>query len=86
MRLAAAIVVSGLSGVASAATAADAGQAGITVVHGGSQPSVQGGARIKHWHGATSGTGMTHVALQETLDGNNVNWLEPVTDEQFRTP
>jgi quercetin dioxygenase-like cupin family protein len=39
---------------------------------------------VKHWHGATSTTGMTHVALQEALDSENVNWLEQVTDEQYR--
>src|ERR1700712_3462810 len=41
---------------------------------------------VKHWHGATSTTGMTHVALQEALDGKNVNWLEQVTDEKYRRP
>ena len=34
----------------------------------------------KHWHGATT-TG--HVAVQEKLDGKNVDWMEKVTDEQF---
>lgn len=37
----------------------------------------------KHWHGATSTTDMTHIAIQEALDGKNVNWLEKVTDEQY---
>ncbi|MFV8816753.1 cupin domain-containing protein [Haliea sp. E17] len=37
----------------------------------------------KHWHGATSTTGMSHIAVQEMLDGKNVNWLEPVTDAQY---
>lgn len=37
----------------------------------------------KHWHGATSTTAMTHIAIQEMLDGRNVDWLEPVTDEQY---
>lgn len=37
----------------------------------------------KHWHGATPDTAMTHIALQETLDGNNVTWMEKVTDEQY---
>lgn len=37
----------------------------------------------KHWHGATSTTAMTHIAIQEALDGKNVEWLEPVTDEQY---
>lgn len=37
----------------------------------------------KHWHGATSTTSMTHIAIQEALDGKNVNWLEKVSDEQY---
>src|SRR5579872_4580448 len=35
----------------------------------------------KHWHGATSKTAMTHIAVLETLDGKNVEWMEHVTDE-----
>jgi quercetin dioxygenase-like cupin family protein len=38
----------------------------------------------KHWHGATATTGMTHIAIQEKLDGKAVDWLEHVTDEQYR--
>jgi quercetin dioxygenase-like cupin family protein len=38
----------------------------------------------KHWHGATAETGMTHIAVTESVDGKNVDWLEPVTDEQYR--
>lgn len=38
---------------------------------------------VKHWHGATATTGMTHIAIQESLDGKNVEWLEPVTDAQY---
>ena len=38
----------------------------------------------KHWHGATATTGMTHIAIQEKLDGKAVDWLEQVTDEQYR--
>ncbi len=37
----------------------------------------------KHWHGATSTTAMTHIAIQESLNGSPVNWLEPVTDAQY---
>lgn len=37
----------------------------------------------KHWHGATPTTAMTHIAIQEQLDGRVVDWLEPVTDEQY---
>jgi quercetin dioxygenase-like cupin family protein len=37
----------------------------------------------KHWHGATATTAMTHIAVQERLDGEPVKWLEPVSDEQY---
>lgn len=37
----------------------------------------------KHWHGATSTTAMTHIAIQEALDGVNVIWFDKVTDEQY---
>jgi quercetin dioxygenase-like cupin family protein len=39
----------------------------------------------RHWHGATATTGMTHIAIQERLDGNVVRWMEPVSDEQYRS-
>jgi quercetin dioxygenase-like cupin family protein len=39
----------------------------------------------KHWHGATSTTGMTHIAIQENLDGKVVQWMEHVTDEEYRS-
>jgi quercetin dioxygenase-like cupin family protein len=38
----------------------------------------------KHWHGATATTGMTHTALQEALNGKVVDWMEKVSDEQYR--
>ena len=38
---------------------------------------------VKHWHGATARTGMTHMAIQEFLDGKNVEWMEPVSDAQY---
>ena len=37
----------------------------------------------KHWHGASSTTAMTHIAIQESLNGKNVDWLEHVNDEQY---
>jgi quercetin dioxygenase-like cupin family protein len=37
----------------------------------------------KHWHGASPTTAMTHIAVQERLDGRTVDWLEHVTDEQY---
>jgi len=39
----------------------------------------------KHWHGASPTTAMTHIAIQERLDGSAVNWLEHVTDEEYRS-
>jgi quercetin dioxygenase-like cupin family protein len=39
---------------------------------------------IKHWHGAKPTTGMTHIAIQENLNGKVVEWLEKVSDEQYR--
>jgi quercetin dioxygenase-like cupin family protein len=38
----------------------------------------------KHWHGAAPATAMTHIAIQERLDGKAVDWLEQVTDEAYR--
>jgi quercetin dioxygenase-like cupin family protein len=37
----------------------------------------------KHWHGAAPATAMTHIAIQERLDGTAVDWMEQVTDEQY---
>jgi quercetin dioxygenase-like cupin family protein len=38
----------------------------------------------KHWHGATATTAMTHIAIQEQLDGKTVDWMEQVSDEQYQ--
>ncbi len=38
---------------------------------------------VKHWHGASSKSSMTHIATQEALNGKNVDWLEKVSDEQY---
>jgi quercetin dioxygenase-like cupin family protein len=40
-------------------------------------------ANHKHWHGATPTTAMTHIAVQEALDGKVVDWMEKVTDEEY---
>jgi 4-carboxymuconolactone decarboxylase len=40
----------------------------------------------KHWHGATATTGMTHIAIQEHLDGKTVDWMEKVSDTQYGAP
>jgi len=39
----------------------------------------------KHWHGATTATAMTHIAIQEQLDAQVVEWMKKVSDEQYRT-
>jgi quercetin dioxygenase-like cupin family protein len=38
----------------------------------------------KHWHGAAPTTTMTHIAIQEKLDGKTVDWMEKVSDEQYQ--
>jgi len=38
----------------------------------------------KHWHGASPTTAMTHIAIQERLDGKAVEWMEHVTDDQYQ--
>ena len=37
----------------------------------------------KHWHGGSPSNAMTHIAMQEALDGSHVTWMEPVTDEEY---
>jgi quercetin dioxygenase-like cupin family protein len=37
----------------------------------------------KHWHGATASTGMSHIAIQENLNGKMVDWMEKVSDDQY---
>ncbi len=39
---------------------------------------------VKHWHGASPTVAMTHLAIQEAVDGSPVTWMEPVTDEQYQ--
>jgi quercetin dioxygenase-like cupin family protein len=41
---------------------------------------------VKHWHGATATTAMTHLAITEQRGGQNANWLEPVSAAQYRGP
>ena len=38
---------------------------------------------VKHWHGASPNIGMTHIAIQETVGGRNVDWMEQVSEEQY---
>jgi enterochelin esterase family protein len=41
---------------------------------------------VKHWHGATATSAVTHIAIQESLHGKVVEWMEHVSDEQYRSP
>lgn len=41
---------------------------------------------VRHWHGATTTTSMTHLAITETYGGSNVEWMEPVTDARYTGP
>jgi len=41
---------------------------------------------VRHWHGASATTALTHIAIQEQLDGKVVEWMEPVSDEQYHRP
>ncbi len=38
---------------------------------------------VKHWHGASPTSSLTHIAIQETLNGKNVEWMEKVSDDQY---
>jgi quercetin dioxygenase-like cupin family protein len=40
----------------------------------------------KHWHGASATTGMSHIAIQEALNGSVVEWMEKVSDAQYHRP
>jgi quercetin dioxygenase-like cupin family protein len=40
----------------------------------------------KHWHGGAPTTSMTHLAMQEALDGKTADWMEPVTDAEYAVP
>ncbi len=57
---------------------------------GGAKQEIRAGdivwfpAGVKHWHGASATTAMTHIAIQEQVDGKAVDWMEHVTDEQYR--
>jgi quercetin dioxygenase-like cupin family protein len=62
---------------------------GWTQCWGGAKVEIRAGDVVrcppghKHWHGATSTTSMTHIAIQEAEGGRNVDWLEKVSDEQY---
>ncbi|MHC5821009.1 MAG: (R)-mandelonitrile lyase [Nostoc sp.] len=65
---------------------------GLVQRWGGSIEQIRPGDAIwispgeKHWHGATATTSMTHIAIQEWLDGKPVDWMEKVSDDQYQTP
>jgi 4-carboxymuconolactone decarboxylase len=50
-------------------------------VHAGDVVRIQ--PNVKHWHGAAPNSSMSHIAIQDTRDGDAVDWLEPVTDQQY---
>ena len=56
---------------------------------GGAREEIEAGDVVwfppgeKHWHGATASMAMSHIAIHEKLDGEVVDWLEPVTDGQY---
>jgi quercetin dioxygenase-like cupin family protein len=62
---------------------------GWVQTEGGSIEEVQSGDVVwfppgeKHWHGATPTTAITHIAVQEALNGKNVDWMEKVSDMQY---
>lgn len=63
---------------------------GLVQTEGGPIEQVRSGDVVwfppgeKHWHGASPTTGMTHISIQEALDGKATEWLELVSDEQYR--
>ncbi len=63
---------------------------GLVQSWGGPVAEIQAGDVVsappgeKHWHGATPDSSMTHLAIQEALDGEAVHWMEKVSDEQYR--
>jgi quercetin dioxygenase-like cupin family protein len=63
---------------------------GWTQCEGGPRTEIRAGDMVscscgkRHWHGASATTAMSHFAVTEMLDGKNVEWMEPVTDEQYR--
>jgi quercetin dioxygenase-like cupin family protein len=65
---------------------------GWTQREGGPVEEIQPGDVIwfdpneKHWHGATPTTAMTHIAIQEALEGKVVDWMEHVSDAEYQRP
>ena len=63
---------------------------GLVQRHGGPIEVIRPGDVVwfepgeKHWHGASENVAMSHIAIQEALDGTMVTWMEKVTDEQYQ--
>lgn len=63
--------------------------AGLVQLEGGPIQQIRPGDTVwiapheRHWHGASANTGMTHIAIQEALDGSNVTWMEHVTEAEY---
>ena len=64
-------------------------QEGLAQKRGGAIEEIRAGDVVwfapgeEHWHGASPTTAMTHIAIQEALDGKSVDWLEHVSDEDY---
>ena len=64
--------------------------AGLTQIEGGAVEKIRPGDVVlvrpseKHWHGATATTAMTHIAIQEELNGKAVEWLVKVSDDEYK--
>ncbi len=62
---------------------------GWTQCEGGPRTEIRAGdvvwcpCRKRHWHGAAITNAMSHLAITEMIDGRNVEWMEPVTDQQY---
>jgi quercetin dioxygenase-like cupin family protein len=62
---------------------------GLAQAWGGAVEVIRAGDTVwfapgeKHWHGAAATTAMTHIAIQEGVNGNFADWMEPVTDAQY---
>jgi quercetin dioxygenase-like cupin family protein len=65
---------------------------GLVQTKGGPIREVRAGDTVwfapgeKHWHGASAGNGMVHLAIQESLDGSHVTWMEKVSDDEYGGP
>jgi quercetin dioxygenase-like cupin family protein len=65
---------------------------GWTQCEGGPKKEIRPGDVVscpcgkRHWHGATATTAMSHIAIQEALDGKPVDWMEKVSDEIYLSP